>query len=202
MFEQDESTYYYPNSWVDTVIPEITSDVSELIYQRSLSPEMIQSFLKENEESDIGGSLWSSKGELNFPGPFYTAETDTCGTGIIESPNNVIFNENFQEFVMIQPRIKSELYQLWLAADVEVFGSYYCDGNDHWTVQEVKYWWLNRTFILECLTNKELIENNCNQEKRYRFYIQDFAEEDLKKYCFFLDNGYYPTDEALPELTS
>lgn len=104
------------------------------------------------------------------------------------------------EFVMIQPRTKTELLQLWNASAVEVFGAYYCDGNKHWTVKEVKNWWFEKDDLLQHLKDEELIKMNCHQEKRYQHYLEHLAEMDLRRYCFFLDNGFYPTTEILPEL--
>lgn len=191
---------YYANSWVDNKIPEIERSIAELIYQIDLNANIINEFLSFGSGTDFSESGWSDKGELNFPGPFYTAESDTCGTGIIESPNNVIFDEHCMENVMIQPRSKVELLQLWKAGAVEVFESYCCDGNKHWTMQLVRNWWSNRNDILEYLKNDELIKVNCNQEKRYRHYIGNYAKMDLRKYCFFLEYGFYPTNQKLPEI--
>ncbi len=199
--QKEEYIDYYENSWVDNDIPKVEKVISDLIYDRELSKSKIDLFLDFDNNSDFGGSEWSNRGELNFPGPFYTGETDTCGTGIIEAPNNVVFNEYCMEFVMIQPRNKTELLQVWNAGAVEVFGSYYCDGNKYWTIDKVKNWWARKDYLLECLENEELIEMNCNQEKRYRYYLENFAEIDLRKYCFFLDNGSYPNEEVLlPEI--
>lgn len=190
---------YYANSWVNNEIPELEATITELIYQKELDVKIVNHFL--NFGSNNGKTGWSVKGELNFPGPFYTGETDTCGTGIIECPNNVIFDEDCMEHVMIQPRNKVELLQLGNAAAVEVFCGYYCDGNKHWTVQLARNWWSNRYDILEHLKNDKLAETNCNQEKRYKHYLESSAEMDLRRYCFFLENGFYPTDQKLPELS-
>jgi hypothetical protein len=192
---------FYSDAWVNNEIIPIEHEVSSLIYQNKLTEKEINSFLNYKENSDFSDSEWSTKGILNFPGPFYTGQTDSCGTGIIEAPQNIIFDENFSEYVMIQPRNKIELMQLWNAGNTEVFGSYHCDGNKHWTPKLVKEWWQNKQEILDMLTNGDLIKLNCNQEKRYRHYIENQAETDLKKYCFFLENGYYPTNEKLPEIS-
>ena len=198
--QKEQLIDHYANSWLNNEIPEVDSSIAELIYQFDLNEEIIDKYLNFGNDSDCGNSAWDAKEELNFPGPFYTGESDTCGTGIIESPNNVIFNEDCMEFVMIQPRNKMELLQFWNAGAVEVFGSYYCDGNKHWTLEKVKSWWANKNDILEHLENEELIKMNCNQEKRYRYYIENFAEMDLRKYGFFLENGFYPSNESLPEM--
>ena len=161
---------------------------------------MVNDYFRYGDNSDFWGSGWLVRGELNFPGPFYTAETDTCGTGIIELLNNVIFDDDGAEYVMIQPRIKAELLQLWNAGSVEVFGGYYCDGNEHWTTKLVRDWWASRGDVLERLKDKELIQSNYNQDIRYRYYLENQAAHDLRKYCFFLEKGIYPTTQKLPEI--
>jgi len=187
--------------YLDIEFPEIDFPISKLIYSNNITEIEVNRCLKYMENSDCGGSDWTNKGELNFPGPFYTGETDSCGTGICESPNNVILDEYAMEHVIIQPRNKKELLEIWDAAAVEVFGSYYCDGNKFWTVELVKNWWKNRFGIIKRLNNYELINLNEGQEKIYLSYLKNEAEIDLRKYCFFLDNGYYPSNEKLPELT-
>ena len=186
--------------YVNNVLSIPDRIVNEFIYQHGLNEKIIYNFLTYKHDSDFGGTGWNEKGKLNFPGPFYTGVTDTCGTGIVEAPNNIIFDENCREFVMIQPRTKIELVQLWNAGAAEVFGSYYCDGNENWTVQLVKEWWANKNEVLEHLKNSELIKMNQNQEKRYLHYLENEAKLDLRKYCYFLENGLYPNDESLPEL--
>lgn len=191
---------YNADSYVGNVIPEVDENVIKLIYQNSLTEEKINEFLNLKTDASIDGSAWNLKNELNFPGPFYTGETDTCGTGIIEAPKNVIFDRECMEHVMIQPRTKKELLGLRDAGAIEVFGEYYCDGNKHWTIQLVKEWWSNRNDIFKSLQDRVLIKMNCNQEKRYKYYLDNVAELDLKRYCFFLDNGFYSTDEKLPNI--
>ena len=198
--QKEEHADYYSDSWVNSEIAEIEKPIGELIYQVDLNENLINDYLGRESGSDFDGSGWPEKGGLNFPGPFYTGESDSCGTGIIESPNNVVFDENCMEYVMIQPRNKVELIQLRSASAVEVFGSYYCDGNKFWTVELVKNWWKNRNDIFEHLKHDELVKMNCNQEKRYKYYLENEALMDLRRYCFFLESGVYPSDEKLPEI--
>lgn len=196
-----ESSDYYANSWVNNHIPKWDRETAEFIFRAELDKRSFETFLPSVTDFDMGGSGWQEIGFLNFPGPFYTGESDSCGTGIREAPANVIFDEYCHEHVMIQPRNRQELTQLLGAGAVEVFSSYYCDGNMHWTVPLVKEWWSNRGEIMEHLKNEELISMNCYQEIRYAHYLAHFAELDLRKYCFFLEHGFYPREEALPELT-
>ncbi len=192
----------YSDSWVNNNISDISQDIIDIIYSKDLTSQKIQEFINTEVDLDMSGSFWEEKEILNFPGPFYTGETDTCATGIIEAPKNVIFNNYCQEFVMIQPRNKLELIELSNAGAVEVFGAYYCDGNQHWTTQGVKDWWKVKDDIINLLQDPELIENNCNQNLRYTAYLKGKAHNDLRCYCFFLEHGYYPNDIrlTLPEL--
>lgn len=195
-----DSKDYYANARAGSEILAVETTIADLIYQNELTENKINAYLKWDTMSDFGGSGWSDKGRLNFPGPFYTGETDTCGTGIIAAPNNVIFDDGCLEYVMIQPRTQAEMLQLWDAGATEVFGSYYCDGNAHWTVQLVKEWWRGRNDIIERLKNPALINMNRDQEKRYTHYLMTDAEMDLRRYCFFLEHGYYPKNVSLPEV--
>jgi hypothetical protein len=47
---------------------------------------------------------WEERSWLNVPGPFYGAETDTCGTGRLAAPSNVLYTEDGQEFIWKQPQ--------------------------------------------------------------------------------------------------
>jgi hypothetical protein len=197
-----ENIDVYKNSWTNNNIPIGDVEVLKTIYNFDLNSDDIDKFLNYVEDSYSSGTNWKNKGIFNFPGPFYTGETDTCGTGIIEAPHNVIFDKYCAEYIMIQPRTKKELLQIWNAGAVEVFDQYYCDGNNHWTIELVKEWWKNKDNILESLKNQVLIETNCNQNLRYETYLKTEAYTDLSKYCYFLDNGFYPIkkEEKLPNL--
>ena len=192
----------YANSWVDSSFDNIDEQVAKLIYSFDLNEASIDQFIGLKDYSDFGGSAWEKKGILNFPGPFYTAETDNCGTGLMEAPKNVIFDDYCYELVMIQPRTKEELVGLSGAAAVEVFGGYYYDGNKHWSLQSIRDWWKSKDAILELLKDKELIKMNYNQDIRYTAYLGSLAEIDLRRYAYFLDNGEYPLsdDLVLPEI--
>ena len=61
--------------------------------------------------TDIFRPNFLNRNPLNIPGPIYGAETDTCLTGPLEAPENVLVDKNGQEFVFKQasntrPRLK------------------------------------------------------------------------------------------------
>lgn len=144
---------------------------------------------------------WQAKHPLNFPGPFYTGESDTCGTGDREAPGNVLYDDYCCEYIFKQPQNYTELLCVLSAAAVEVFDSYSCNGNTYWTYAACKEWWRNRSSVISQLNDPELKGMNHGREQLYIDYLHLTAEKDLKKYCFFLENNYYPGNEnILPDL--
>jgi hypothetical protein len=88
------------------------------------------------------------------------------------------------------------------AAAVEVFDSYSCNGNTHWTIDLCKQWWKEKSFLIEQLNLPEIKKVNGGREELYINYLRSEAELDLKRYCYLLDNGCFPIHEntTLPEL--
>jgi hypothetical protein len=151
-------------------------------------------FLDENH--------WQEKHPFNFPGPFYTGYSDTCGTGVWEAPSNVMNDANCQEYVFRQPKDFAELLQVLDAAAAEVFDSYSSNGNDYWTYEACKEWWSNRAQLIVALMDEELVRMNNGQAQAYINYLNGEAETDLRRYCYFLIHGSYPVEgtAALPSL--
>lgn len=144
---------------------------------------------------------WPNINPYNFPGPFYTGESDTCGTGIVQAPDNVANDINYCEYVFKQPTNYYEFLCLLNAAAVEVRDSYSSNGNDCWTHEACKTWWRSRTVLMRALARPEVIRVNNGQAQLYLDYLNGDAEMDLRRYCFFLLHGIYPDDQAvLPEL--
>jgi len=51
------------------------------------------------------------------------------------------------------------------------------------------------------LKDPEIIRSNGGREQLYIDYLNSDAETDLKRYCFFLENGYYPGENVtFPDL--
>jgi hypothetical protein len=145
---------------------------------------------------------WPEKHPFNFPGPFYTGESDSCGTGIVQAPVNAANDAHTCEYIFRQPSSYYEFLCVLNAAAVEVFDSYSSNGNDYWTVEACKSWWQNRTWLMRKLTTKEVMAKNEGQAQQYLDYLNGKAETDLRRYCYFLDHGVYPLNEqtVLPEL--
>jgi len=140
----------------------------------------------------LANSYWETKHPFNFPGPFYTGESDTCATGDIEAPNNVMYDENTKEFIFRQPQSFEDLVGVVDAAAVEVFGSYSCDGNIFWTYSKCKEWWQNRFDYIFEMNKADAKKVNGDRFVLFENYLKGTAEIDLKKYCYFLENGNYP----------
>lgn len=147
-------------------------------------------------------SHWLKKHPFNFPGPFYAGESDTCGTGIAAAPENVVNEPHIGEYIFRQPGSYYELQCVLNATAIEVFDSYSADGNEHWTYAACRQWWGNRAQILRHLSRPEVVAANDGQAQRYAEYLRGPAEMDLRRYCYFLENGTYPpaASTALPDL--
>ncbi|WBA41742.1 hypothetical protein [Hymenobacter canadensis] len=145
---------------------------------------------------------WSNKHPFNFPGPFYTGESDTCGTGICQAPDNVALDEYGCEFVFRQPLDYPQFLRVLDAAAVEVFDSYSANGNEHWTCTACKGWWSNRRELIVALSQPDVQRANNGQAQAYLDYLAGAAETDLRRYCYFLENGQYPAAKnvSLPPL--
>lgn len=147
-------------------------------------------------------SHWADKHYLNFPGPFYTGSSDTCGTGECEAPANVLNDgPHAQEYVFRQPQTFAEFLCVLDAAAVEVLDSYSCDGNAHWTYQLCREWWRGKDEIIRRLQTPAFQAYNGDRVQLYLDYLNGAAETDLGKYCYFLEHGHYPSaGTALPPL--
>jgi hypothetical protein len=157
----------------------------------------------DNQFNDfLDDNHWQQRHPFNFPGPFYTGESDSCGTGIVEAPKNVMNDAYCREYVFRQPKNFKELLRVLDAAAVEVFDSYSSNGNDYWTYDACKEWWSNRAQLIVALRDEELLKMNEGQAQAYTNYLNGEAELDLRRYCYFLLNGSYPMSETtvLPSL--
>jgi hypothetical protein len=132
----------------------------------------------------LARSYWAKKHPFNFPGPFYTGETDSCGTGVPEAPDNILFDGYCCEYIFRQPRNYQEFIAVKDAAAVEVFDSYACDGNQHWTGQACREWWRNREGITgRLLHDPEYRKQNGERGTLYVDYLNSAAERGPAKIC-------------------
>lgn len=154
--------------------------------------------LEEGTGTFLDNNHWDQKHPYNFPGPFYTGDTDTCATGPLMAPFNVLLDDEGTEFVAMQPKNYIELFCLKEAAAMEVYNGYSCNGNAWWTYRDCQYWWRHRGEVVDGLYRKRAEEfNGAPTRIRYINYLEHQAAEDLKKYCYFLEHGKYPAPNIL-----
>ena len=133
---------------------------------------------------------WANRNPFNFPGPFYTGESDTCGTGVCEAPKNVLNDRDNCEYIFRQPKTYSEFLCVVDAAAIEVLDSWSCNGNEYWTYEKCKLWWRNKSDLVDKVSN-------IAGSEPYIEYLNSLAELDLRKYCYFLENHNYPDDDSI-----
>jgi hypothetical protein len=183
-----------------TLIEKYGDDFNAFFYRplikNILCPEVLH-VLYPNLLSDdcLNQDHWNNKNPLNFPGPFYVGESDTCGTGIIEAIDNVMIDGEACEYIARQPKSYVELVHVMSAAVTEVLDTYSCNGNKYWTYNACKAWWA--TVPLKIKQLNKAADYNFGVTDRYIHYLNTDAELDLRRYCFFLLNNYYPAEDNL-----
>jgi hypothetical protein len=165
----------------------------------------------EPPESYLRGR-WESRNWRNVPGPFYAAETDTCGCGVPASPSNVLYDELGQEFLWRQPQDLAELQAVLEAASHDPFDGYAMDGDDHWTPAEIRQWWTERrklgSWIDAQLRNPALWWTEVDQDqlvlnglRRFQVYLGAQLSNDLRVYMYWLEERRAPSEGVpLPTL--
>jgi hypothetical protein len=135
--------------------------------------------------------VWAQRSELNVPGAFYGAETDTCMSGQPLAPANVAFTEEWGEFVWRQPRDEAEIDAVIEAAWQDPFRGYGRDGSDHWTPDLVAAWWEGR-HARRPLTEQAvtiLKEYAPDRADEYWEYAMKGAEDDVVQYAEWLSKS-------------
>ncbi|MFI9504143.1 ferredoxin [Nocardia sp. NPDC052566] len=160
--------------------------------------------------ADYLRGAWADKDWRNVPGPFYGAGTDNCGTGRLNAPGHVIYEDCFAEVVYRQPRTPHEVHLLLSAAYSDPFCHYACDGDDHWTLSLVRDWWADRDRLLAWIhTMGEEWSVSASADDReaaaglrdYAAYVSGALETHLREYGFWLEYRRPATPgEALPDL--
>ena len=141
---------------------------------------------------------FGQRNPLNIPGPFYGAETDTCMTGPMEAPHNVLLDRSGQEFVFAQPGSEDELRDIVSAAICECFVGYGADGDEHWTVASIREWWRSRHELLALNTHATGLPES---RLRWERCLAGEGEAYLRAYAFFVDNRRLPgANDSLPEV--
>jgi len=170
----------------------------------------LQSAIESIDKTEFKG-LWVDKLWPNTPGPFYGANTDSCGTGPTEAPYNSGLDINGFEYIFKQPSTVQELNEVINAAAVNVLSGYACDGDAHWTITLIQDWWKQCHELLRlCLSSQylapELIDSPdttiriYRRNARYRLqYVRTELAGYLASYSFLVEEGRMPReDDTIP----
>lgn len=156
-------------------------------------------WLSINELAAYFPAKFTEKNPLSIPGPIYGAETDTCGTGPLEAPGNVLLDAAGQEFVFRQAATADEFRDLVSAAICDSFRGYGADGDAHWRLSTIRDWWRTR----EDMVREPFDERWCRPEsvQQWKRALQGEAEGYLRVYAFFVENNRVPRDgDVLPDV--
>ena len=150
---------------------------------------------------------WEERHQLNMPGPFYGAETDTCCDGPPLAPYSLLTDTERMGFVWRQPRNDAETHSLMIGCSSDPFCGFGWDGDQHWTPALVRHWWSERenraqdaVAAAQDVASFDHYPENIGPA--YLAYLNgDDIVRDLRRYVFFLIEGRYPTDDdGLPQL--
>jgi len=147
---------------------------------------------------------WENRHELNTPGPYYGAETDTCLDGPELAPMSLLCDAGGNGFVWRQPTTDEETLALMTGASSDPFAGFGWDGDEHWTPSLVREWWARREAraplvgaLLAVWTEPKLSV----AAGSYAEYIKSELPQYLRRYGRFLETGRYPSgDDSLPQL--
>lgn len=155
---------------------------------------------------------WEERSWLNVPGPFYGAETDTCATGRLAAPYNVLYTDDGQEFIWKQPQNSEQVSAVLDAAYQDPFSGYAWDGDDHWTVDLVRQWWAERGRVRDWI-ERQLGEDRWLKDpydrqavlkalREFKSYLDGTLELHLRGYLLWLDTrrGRGTETGRLPDL--
>ncbi|MDQ2827759.1 MAG: ferredoxin [Chloroflexota bacterium] len=156
------------------------------------------------------GGVWGDKHWMNTPGALYGGQTDNCGTGPLDAPNNIQVDHKGYEFIFRQPVNLYELRQVLQAAYDDPFQGYGADGDAHWSYDGVKEWWTRKRELEAEIDQRYKEQLALEDHKDYRYFValqrwRDYLETGmhayLRAYAFFLSERRVPRDEdRLPDL--
>ncbi len=169
-------------------------------------------YLDAGHASDYLNGRWEERSWLNVPGPFYAAETDTCATGRLAAPSNVLYTDHGQEFIWKQPQNPEQVRAVLDAAYQDPFSGYAWDGDENWTVDLVRQWWAEhervREWIERQLRNERWLKDPYDRQavlealREFKSYMVGALELHLRVYLLWLDTGRRRVTETerLPDL--
>jgi hypothetical protein len=147
---------------------------------------------------------WEDRNELNTPGPFYGAETDTCLDGPEYAPMSLLCDAGGNGFVWRQPTTDEDTLALMTGASSDPFAGFGWDGDEHWTASLVREWWARRQArapLVGALLAEWTKPKLSVAAAAYGEYIESELPRYLRSYLHFLETGRYPSrDDSLPLL--
>jgi hypothetical protein len=147
---------------------------------------------------------WEDRNELNTPGPFYGAETDTCLDGPEYAPMSFLCDAGGNGFVWRQPTTDEETLALMTGASSDPFAGFGWDGDEHWTPSLVREWWARRQAgapLVGALLAEWTKPKLSVAAAAYAEYIKTELPRYLRRYLHFLETRHYPSgDDSLPPL--
>lgn len=170
---------------------------------------------------------WEQRNWRNVPGPFYAGETDSLAIGRLDAPDHICYDDDLGdgfgfEFIYRQPVNYRETEAVVNGCRAELYSGYHWDGDDHWTAEAVREWWLERDRVREWAVAIAADWGadthphwGYNADPRYLVhyhdaarghrdfvaYLDDGLEPYLHGYLFWLDLPREPRPgEALPRL--
>jgi hypothetical protein len=147
---------------------------------------------------DFFRPAFPGRNPFNVPGPFYGADTDTCGTGPPEAPGNVLLDPGGQEFLSKQPADAAELRDVLSAALCECVGGYGGDGDGHWTLPLIREWWGTHSDLLAAVGK---VSGDPGGVRSWQEFLSGLGEGYLRAYAFFVEERRLPADgDTLPDV--
>lgn len=146
----------------------------------------------------IFNGKFEERNPFNIPGPFYGAQTDTCETGPLEAPENVMLDGNGQEFVFRQPTTTEELRHVIGAARCDPLSGFGADGDQHWSLRLIREWWRGMNSRMAQIAKLGVTNKGTDQ---WLSYSTSQAESYLRCYAFFVVNRRLPAPtDLLPDV--
>jgi hypothetical protein len=144
---------------------------------------------------------WSRKYWKNVPGPLYSTTDDLLSLlAFGDDPGHIMFDANC-EFIWRQPATPEEYDSCLTAINCDEMGSFQVDGNEKWTPDLVRAWWLRQGELIDWGKSQlhqapdDGIEKNYpsmaaqRRLDQYLRFMEREAEVYLERYIFFLEHG-------------
>lgn len=169
-----------------------------------------QKLTKYAIDNELNQSDFDNKDWLNTPGPLYTTNKNTYGSGYIIAQHNIAFNSAMNQVIFKQPLNKKESDKTILALELDDFEGYYFDGNCCWNKDNILAWWdksEDRVAAILELYKQELYKTAKEDKEdfkrptpeNYKYWL-DFYQGGMKHYLEWYLEQLSGEKISLPEL--